>query len=76
MFESFIVADVRSSEFTQRTKVIETIPYSENFPLFAYNAMPFDALQSRIVDNTSLSSFLLMHPVHFVLPSIYMFVSA
>jgi hypothetical protein len=38
MFESFIVADVRSADFTQRTKVIEAILYSENFPLFAYKA--------------------------------------
>ena len=81
--QSFIVSGARSKyravnspyriKFTQWTKIAEVNPPPEGFPLFAYDAKPFDALQSRIGNNTLLSGLLFVIFVQLQLSKRYSF---
>ncbi|KAM0887734.1 hypothetical protein ACQ4PT_028803 [Festuca glaucescens] len=44
--------------FTMRTILTEVIPPPENFPMFAYTALPFSMLSDRVDENIVLSGLL------------------
>lgn len=77
---SFILADARNTyrtvdnphriRLTQTTRVTLLNPQPEDFPYYAYDAKPFDALALRIGNNKLLSDVIgVVHRITGILPS-------